>query len=91
MTTTAPIIAMDEIESSQLHAIGYDSASQTLAIRFKDRRTGAPTSLYHYSNFSAEDFEAFKNAESIGSHFGKHIKPFAKKYPYTQIEKTPAA
>lgn len=89
MTTTTPVIAMDQIESSQLHAIGYDSESQTLAIRFKDRQTGAPTSLYHYFQFTPEDFDAFRNAESFGSHFGKHIKPFADKYPYKRIESIP--
>lgn len=83
-------IDMHTVESKQIHAIGHDAETNTLAIRFKNWK-GEVTSLYHYENFTAEDFEAFKSAESIGSHFGKHIKPFAKKYPYTQIEKTPAA
>lgn len=89
--TTAPHIPVQEVESSQIHAIGYDTATQTLAIRFKSRSTGAPTSLYHYANVTPEDFEAFREAESIGSHFGKHIKPYDKKYPYTRIEAEPAA
>ncbi|NMV36952.1 KTSC domain-containing protein [Ralstonia insidiosa] len=88
--TTAPNIAMDEIESSQLHAIGYDSASQTLAIRFKDRRTGEPTSLYHYYQFTPENWDAFRNAESFGSHFGKYIKPNKERFPYACIEQKPA-
>jgi len=36
-----------------------------------------------------DDFAAFKAAESLGKHFGKHIKPFAAKNPYKKIE-TPA-
>lgn len=28
---------------------------------------------------------AFKGAESIGSYFYKHIKPFADKFPYTRV------
>lgn len=84
-------IDMQTVDSSQIHSIGHDPETNTLAIRFRDRTDLGPTSLYHYQNFSAEDFEAFKNAESIGRHFGAFIKPFDQKYPYTQIEKTPAA
>ena len=84
-------IDMQTVESSQIFAIGHDAETNTLAIRFRDRTDLGPTSLYHYSNFSAEDFEAFKNAESIGRHFGAFIKPFDQKYPFKQIEKTPAA
>lgn len=87
MTTT---IAMDAVDSSQIHSIGHDAASSTLAIRFKNKG-GAPTSLYHYRNVSADDFAAFRAAESIGSHFYKHIKPFADKYPYVKVESAPAA
>ena len=84
-------IDMQTVDSSQIHSIGHDATTNTLAIRFRDRTDLGPTSLYHYSNFTADDFDAFKNAESIGSHFSKHIKPFAEKHPYKQIEKTPAA
>ena len=91
MTITAsPVIAMDEVESSQIHSIGYDSASQTCAIRFRDRKTGAPTSLYHYFDFSPENWDAFRNAESFGSHFGKYIKPNKERFPYVCVEKMPA-
>ncbi|KVQ87317.1 hypothetical protein WK09_19970 [Burkholderia ubonensis] len=89
--TTAPHIPVQEVESSQIYAIGHDPATNTLAIRFLAKRGGdKPGSLYHYANFTAEDFEAFRDAESIGSHFGKHIKPYDKKYPYTKVEDAPA-
>lgn len=78
-------INMDSVESSQLAAIGYDAETQTLAIQFKAKGT-APGSLYHYANVTPEDFAAFRDAESIGSHFYKFIKPFKDKYPYTRIE-----
>lgn len=79
---------MHEVTSSQIHSIGHDPIAQVLAIRFtrgygRDQRPG---SLYHYQNFTAEDFAAFRDAESKGKHFGAHIKPFAEKYPYTKIE-----
>ena len=59
---------MHAVKSSQIKEIGHDPASNTLAVRFN---TGA---LYHYADFGAEKFEAFRTAESIGSHFGKHVK-----------------
>lgn len=85
-----PVIAMDAVESSQIFAIGYDAATCTLAVRFKNRTTGAPTSLYHYSQFTAENWDAFRAAESFGSHFGKYIKAFPQRFPYVCVEKMPA-
>lgn len=91
MEQVTPAIDMQEVESSQIHSIGYDAETGTLAIRFRDRRTNLPTSLYHYSNVPTEAFEAFRDAESKGSHFGQHIKPYDKKYPYVKVEGAPAA
>ncbi len=86
--TERPVITMDGVASSQIDAIGHDAATNTLAIRFLGK-TG-PGSTYHYANVTAEDFAAFKGAESVGSHFYKHIKPFPDRFPYTRID-TPAA
>jgi len=79
-TEPRPLIAMDSVESSQVKAIGYCDATQTLAVTFT-RGTGA---IYCYPNVSRATFEEFKAAESIGAYFGQHIKslPFAK-YPAT--------
>lgn len=80
-------IALTDVDSSQIHSIGHDPQTNTLAVCFK-RGTGAARgagSIYHYSNFTAEEFEAFKNAESIGKHFGGYIKPFPEKYPYHRV------
>lgn len=79
-----PNIEMQSVESSQIAALGYDAETQTLAIRFKNWK-GEATSLYHYQNVSAAEFEALRDADSIGRHFGQHIKPEAAKYPYTRI------
>lgn len=89
-TTATPVIALQAVESSKIHAIGHDPDTNTLAVRFKNYK-GEATSLYHYSNFTAEEFVAFRDAESIGSHFHKHIKPHDKKYPYVKVELAPAA
>lgn len=89
-----PVVPLQDVESSQIAAIGYLADQQILAIRFY-RGWGEnkkPGSLYQYRNFTAEDFEAFKTAESLGRHFGQNIKPFSDKYPYEQIaEDVPAA
>lgn len=82
-------IAMDSVESSQIHSIGHDAATNTLAIRFKNRSTGAATSLYHYSKVDAALFAEFAAAESKGKFFGERIKPFKDLFPYVQIEKMP--
>jgi hypothetical protein len=83
-------IATDSVESSQIHSIGHHAETQTLAVRFKTK-DGAPAALYHYSNFTTDDFAQFKGAESIGSHFFKHIKPEKEKYSFVCIEKMPTA
>jgi hypothetical protein len=82
-------ITMDSVESSQIHSIGHDPATNTLAIRFLSR--GGPGSLYHYSNLTTDEFAAFRSAESKGAHFGKHIKPFKDKYPFVKVESVQAA
>lgn len=86
------IVALQEVTSSQIHSIGYDPETQTLAIRFFRGygRDQVPGSLYHYANVTAEDFAAFRDAESLGKHFGKNIKPFPDKYPYQKIDETSA-
>jgi len=85
-----PIARLQPVESRQLHAIGYDPETQTLAIRFKSWK-GEPTSLYHYSNVSQADYDALMAAESKGGHFNAHIKAFPDRYPYQRIESAPRA
>jgi hypothetical protein len=71
-----PQIPLEPVVSNQVAAIGYDEATQTLAVTFT-RGTGA---IYHYPLVSKDMFHAFKTAESIGTYFGQHIKqrPFTK-------------
>lgn len=71
-----PAIGLTPVKSNQVKAIGYDEATQTLAVTFM-RGTGA---IYHYPNVSKEAHEAFIKAESIGKHFGANIqyRPFEK-------------
>jgi len=78
-------IALTPVESSQIAAIGHHPETNTLAIQFSPRRDGTPGSVYHYENFTSEDFAAFKKSDSIGSHFGKHIKPHVEKHPFVKV------
>lgn len=84
------IIALQDVESRQIAALGHDPVNNVLAVRFKNWK-GELKGLYHYQNVTVEDFEAFKTSESLGKHFGAHIKPFTDKYPFECIEKEPPA
>lgn len=84
---TYPIIAMDSVESSQIHSIGHDGAS-TLAVQFK-RFDGTLASEYHYANVTPEQFAEFKAAPSIGKHFAQHFKTKVTEHPYIKIIRQP--
>lgn len=80
-TTHAPkriAIALHPVQSSQIHSAGYSPEHKTLALVFKNK--SGLSAEYQYPNVSQEQYDAFKGAESLGSHFGKHIKhlPFHK-------------
>lgn len=77
-------IAMAAVKSSQIAAIGHDPITNTLAIQFAPRKDGTPGSVYHYENFTANDFADFQKAESIGSYFGKNIKPKTDRFPFSK-------
>lgn len=78
-------ITMTPVSSSQIHSIGHDPATNTLAIRFNGRNN-TPGTLYHYSNVSADTFAAFSGAKSVGAHFYQHIKPHTDRFPYQRID-----
>ena len=82
-----PAITMIPVVSSQIQSIGYDPEHNLTAIQFppSKKTPHLQGSLYHYENLTAEEFDQFLKAESIGSHFGKHIKPFKDKYPFVKI------
>ena len=84
-TDPRPAIALVPVTSNQVKAIGYDAATQTLAVTFT-RGAGA---IYHYPGVSPETHDAFMQAESIGKFFGEKIKqlPFTKYAPEPVPEK----
>ena len=59
-------------DSANIHSIRREP-SGTVGIRFKNK-AGAITGTYHYEGISAEQFEAMRAADSIGSYFHSNIK-----------------
>lgn len=82
-----PDIALNSCESSQIEAHGHDPATNTLALQFKNKNGVGAT--YHYANFTQADYDAFRNAESLGRHFGQHIKTQFDKHPHTRVAEPP--
>jgi hypothetical protein len=87
-----------KVESSQIAEVGYGEGlygPETLALRFpptkKQKAAGEPGSEYHYQNVTPEMHQEFMAAESIGSYFGRNIRPFPEKYPFTKVEADPTA
>nr|WP_315467119.1 KTSC domain-containing protein [uncultured Undibacterium sp.] len=83
----SPVIAITPVESSQLFGIGHCPVTNTLAIQFKAKADAEPNtgSIYHYDNFTSEQFSEFKSAESLGSHFKRLIKPAVEAHPYRKV------
>jgi hypothetical protein len=67
---------MSEVRSSNLSAIGYDSLSRTLAVRFNRGH------IYHYFDVPPEIFEGLRSALSKGEYFHAHIRNV---FPFEQI------
>lgn len=55
-----------EISSSNLVAIKHEGT--TLSIKFKNGK------VYEYANFSAKNYQKFKDADSRGKYFHAYIK-----------------
>lgn len=72
-----------QVNSSQIQSIGHDPATKTLEVEFKNHKEPEKQgSVYHYEDVTAEQFEALRGAESVGSHFYKSIKG---KFKYRKI------
>lgn len=69
-------IVMTAVTSSQIRAIGYDAASQTLAVQFN-------SGLYHYDGVPAETHANLMKAASKNAYVQSVIKG---KFPYKRIE-----
>lgn len=61
-------IQMSKVSSSNINSVGYDPSTNTLAIQF-----GSGT--YHYKGVTQDEYDALRNAKSVGSHFAANIRP----------------
>jgi hypothetical protein len=65
-------IALTPVQSSQIHAIGYDAGSSTMRVQFKG--AGGPGSVYDYTGVPGDVHAEFVKSESIGRFFGAKVK-----------------
>lgn len=63
------------VKSSNITSIGYDPATATLEVQFKNG------GRYQYAGVDARTHGALMGADSIGAHFHQHIKPAFKGTP----------
>ena len=81
-----PTIGLMPVTSSQIESIGHHPETNTLAVKFPSNSRQPDGSLYHYQNFTKDDYLAFMTADSKGSHFKKFIRNEVAKHPYTKIQ-----
>jgi hypothetical protein len=72
-------IAMQEVKSSQIAAIGYDEATQTLAVRYLHGGR-----LYHYGEVTPQVYAELMAAKSVG-HYVQNVIKDPHRFPYTPI------
>lgn len=66
-------IDMVPVQSSAIRAVGHDLSRNTIHIEFHSGGT------HPFGPFTKEEFERFRDAESIGRHFHSHIRAKAIK------------
>lgn len=89
-------ITLKPCSSSRICAHGYDTETNTLALRFfKKGENGEPVpgQVYHYAGVEPETYRELSECESIGRFFGARINAKDEdgklKYPFTKIEAEP--
>jgi hypothetical protein len=64
------------VSSSNLEAIGYDEDTETLRVWFLNG------TVYDYSGVGSMEYDALKDAPSVGSYLARNIKG---QYPYEKV------
>jgi hypothetical protein len=59
---------MEPVQSSNISHVGYDAERRVLRIRFSNGGE------YEYAGVPASEYEALRNAPSIGTHFSLHVR-----------------
>lgn len=63
------IPTMYSVQSSMLQSIGFNTNEQAIYVRFNNGKT------YRYLEATQSDFEALRDAESVGKHLNAIVKP----------------
>jgi hypothetical protein len=67
--------------SSNVHSIGYDPTSKTLAVRFVAKDRQSPGDLYHYFDVEPHHHaEMMKDDVSVGSYLHANVIKAGKKF-----------
>jgi hypothetical protein len=56
------------VDSSSLRSVGYDAATLTLEVEFRNG------SVYRYANVPTELWASFRRADSMGKFFQEHVR-----------------
>ncbi len=62
-------IARIPVESSNIAAVGHDAETETLDVEFHNG------TVYRYAEVPLEEHEAWMQADSLGAHFARFIRP----------------
>lgn len=56
------------VTSSMISSVGHDPDTDTMEVKFKSGKT------YTYQDVPVEEFEALRDAPSVGQHFNEYFK-----------------
>ena len=62
------------VDSSNLHSVGYDPDAHVLEVAFKDFKTGNVRAVWQYLNVPKHVFDDLLTAPSVGKWFNEHVK-----------------
>ena len=71
------MVDMQQVESSNIEAIGYDEMAGELVVQFKTGRS------YRYSDIDLDEYNGLMESESKGRYFAQNIKGI---YNFTEEE-----
>ena len=73
-TVKPQAITLAPVKSSNVDSVGYDAATQTLAVKFKSG------GVYHYAGVPADIHTNLHKAESVGKYIGAQV---VRKFKHT--------
>lgn len=70
---------MNQVESSNIDAIGFDPLHHVMRVRFKN------ATVYDYQNVEETIYKLILNAESVGKAFNLYVKSKPTEYPFQKV------